>query len=203
MLIVVIASFKYGHLAAHAIESVLSQTKQPSHIIFVDDGVGDCQHLPKLYKDVEFLLRFNTLGTVKNFQDILINLPKDSKVMFLGADNWLRDDCIELISKPKVDIVTYDIAVTGELKNEILKRHAVSEFEGSYYWNRKGGHHGSMLYDVNLAKKSGGYAKNINATRTEEDFVLFNRMKEHGAIVEHIAKPLLYYRRHKENFNLC
>jgi hypothetical protein len=45
----VIASYKYGHLAAHAIETALSQSKPFDKIYFVDDGVGDCAHLPKLY----------------------------------------------------------------------------------------------------------------------------------------------------------
>ena len=42
---VVIASYQYGHLAAHCIESVLCQSRKPDKILFVDDGVGDCgQH---------------------------------------------------------------------------------------------------------------------------------------------------------------
>ena len=45
MLTIVIASYRYGHLAAHCIESILSQTKAPEKILFVDDGVGDCGHL--------------------------------------------------------------------------------------------------------------------------------------------------------------
>ena len=40
----VISSYKYGHLAAHAIESALCQTKPFDSIYFVDDGVGDCGH---------------------------------------------------------------------------------------------------------------------------------------------------------------
>ena len=38
---VVVASYKYGHLAAHCIESLLSQTRLPDRVLFVDDGVGD------------------------------------------------------------------------------------------------------------------------------------------------------------------
>jgi hypothetical protein len=53
MITVVISSYKYGHLAAHCIESVLCQTKKADKILFVDDGVGDCHHLPKLYPSIE------------------------------------------------------------------------------------------------------------------------------------------------------
>ena len=34
MITVVVASYRYGHLAAHCIESLLSQTRPPDHIIF-------------------------------------------------------------------------------------------------------------------------------------------------------------------------
>ena len=37
---VVVASYKYGHLAAHCIESLLSQTRLPDSVLFVDDGIG-------------------------------------------------------------------------------------------------------------------------------------------------------------------
>ena len=35
MLTVIVASYRYGHLAAHCIESLLSQTKAPDKILFV------------------------------------------------------------------------------------------------------------------------------------------------------------------------
>ena len=71
MLTIVVASYQYGHLAAHCIESILSQTRAPERILFVDDGVGDCAHLPAIYPEVEYVLREENLGTVNNFQDML------------------------------------------------------------------------------------------------------------------------------------
>ena len=204
-IIVVIASYRYGHLAAHCIESILSQTVKPDSVLFVDDGVGDCLHLPKLYPSVNYLMRDKNLGVVANFQDILFRLPNNHRVMFLGADNWLRDDCIELVSISDADIVTYDIFVTGEKKSEILDRHGnrCNNIYGGHYWDITGGHHGSMLYDVNIAKNVGGYSHNPNKSRSEEDKVLFKKMLKAGAKVEHIHDSLLFYRRHTGNFNPC
>lgn len=54
---VVVASYKYGHLAAHCIESILSQSIKPARIIFIDDGAGDCTHLTEIYPEVEFIIR--------------------------------------------------------------------------------------------------------------------------------------------------
>lgn len=198
---VVIASYKYGHLAAHCIESVLSQSRLPDHILFIDDGAGDCLHLPKLYCEVEFLLREKNLGVVDNFQDALSRTETD-KVLFIGADNWLRSDALELLAEVDADIVTYDIHVTGELKDEILLRHPteVKRYQGDWYWSREAGHHGSMLYDTKMAQAV-GYSSPPG--RTIEDLVLYDGMIANGAKREHLAEPLLYYRRHLENFYSC
>jgi glycosyltransferase involved in cell wall biosynthesis len=118
MITVVIASYRYGHLAAHCIESLLSQTISPARILFVDDGGFDCNHLPSLYPDIEYVLRDENLGVVDNFQDMLSRVDTEY-VLFIGADNWLRSDAIELLSRASADIVTYDVIVTGELKEDL------------------------------------------------------------------------------------
>lgn len=199
----VIASYKYGNLASQAIESALSQTKKFDKIWFVDDGIGDCKHLPNIYPEINYVFRETNLGTVDNFQDMLNRVDTDY-VMFLGADNWLRDDTLEELSKHSEDIVMYDIMVTGELKDEIIKRHIkeLSEKEGGWYWNRKGTYHGSMLYKTSKAKEVGGYNSGYG-TRTLEDRELFNRMIKSSATITHIPEAFLYYRRHRENFNPC
>lgn len=147
MITVVIASYRYGHLAAHCIESILSQTNAPERILFVDDGGLDCDHLPGLYPNIEYILREHNLGVVDNFQNILSQIDTEY-VMFIGADNWLRSDAIELLSDVSADIVTYDIVVTGELKEEILTRvpGETLPYQGDLYWNRQDQHHGSMMY---------------------------------------------------------
>lgn len=198
---IIIASYKYGHLAAHAIESVLEQTKPFERILFVDDGVGDCAHLPQHYPEVEFIFREQNLGTVKNFQDMLERVTT-KRCMFLGADNWLRADTHELLSHSDADVVTYDIVVCGDRRNEILKRHPdeVDRQYGYWYWDRSGGHHGSMLYNTSKAKAVGYWS---GAGRTLEDMHLYNGMIGNGATREHVSQGLLYYRRHRDNFNPC
>jgi glycosyltransferase involved in cell wall biosynthesis len=200
---IVISSYRYGHLAAHAIESVLCQTRQFDRIWFVDDGIGDCTHLPLLYPRVEYVFRDVNVGVVANFNNMLSRVDTDY-VMFLGADNWLRPDALELLIKPKQpDIAMYDIIVTGELRAEIQQfySHWMHKHEGDYYWSRKGAHHGSMLYNVQLAKEVGGYADNKTSSRTDEDLNLYDKLLKAGARIEHTSEGLLYYRRHKENYN--
>lgn len=204
---IVICSYKYGHLAAHSIESVLSQTRPFDKIWFVDDGAEDCNHLQSLYPHVEFILRKENLGIIANFNNMLSRVDTDY-VMFLGADNWLTSNALQLLSNKiikdsTIDIIVYDIIVTGELKEELMEVHYLTLHEsgGDYYWNRQGVHHGSMLYRTELGKKVGGYAHNGTSPRTDEDLNLWNKMLNEVVNVKHIHQALLYYRRHKLNYN--
>ncbi|MBT8606345.1 glycosyltransferase family 2 protein [Polynucleobacter paneuropaeus] len=201
MITVVIASYRYGHLAAHCIESLLSQTISPTRILFVDDGGLDCNHLPSLYPDIEYVLREENLGVVDNFQDILSRVDTEY-VLFIGADNWLRSDAIELLSKTSADIVTYDVIVTGELKEDILMRLPIQAFphQGDLYWNRQDQHHGSMMYRTALGQKIGYKKRYEHGVHPQEDWNLWDKMLQQGATVANLKEGLLFYRRHRENF---
>jgi len=201
MITVVIASYRYGHLAAHCIESLLSQTTPPARILFVDDGGLDCNHLPALYPDIEYVIREKNLGVVDNFQDMLSRVNTEY-VLFLGADNWLRSDAIEQLSNASTDIVTYDVIVTGELKQDILMRIPVEAFphQGDLYWSRQEQHHGSMMYRTALGQKIGYKKRYEDGNHPQEDWNLWDKMLEQGATVASLKEGLLFYRRHRENF---
>ena len=201
MITVVIASYRYGHLAAHCIESLLSQTTPPTRILFVDDGGLDCNHLPSLYPEIEYILRHKNLGVVDNFQDILAQI-KTEYVLFIGADNWLRSDAIELLSNASADIVTYDIVVTGELKEEMLVRvpGETQSYQGDLYWDRQEQHHGSMMYRTSFGQKIGYKKRYEDGAHPQEDWNLWDKMIEQDATVTSLKEGLLFYRRHRENF---
>lgn len=201
MITVVIASYRYGHLAAHCIESLLSQTKAPAKILFVDDGGHDCKHLLSLYPEIEYVLRPHNLGTVDNFHDVLMKVNTEY-VLFIGADNWLRSDAIELLSRESADIVTYDIMVTGELKEEIHDRvpGEAKPHLGDLYWDRTDKHHGSMMYRTVLGQQVGYKKRYVDGVHPQEDWNLWDKMRELGASVVSLKEGLLFYRRHRENF---
>jgi len=200
----VISSYKYGHLASHCIETIFAQTKPFDKVYFVDDGVGDCKHLPSIYPNIKYTLRDKNLGVVENFQNMLEKV-ETQYVMFLGADNWLRSDALDLIAKKVIGfnkVVTYDIMITGELKNDVAIHYPLEthETKGDIYWKRENKHHGSMLYDVEMALSVGGYAHN-GGIRSDEDLNLWTKFLNRGVEIEYVSEALLYYRRHKENFN--
>lgn len=181
-----IMSYGYGHLAAHCIESVLNQTKPFDVVRFYDDGAGDCAHLPKLYPEVEYVLREQNLGIVPNFNNALANTEK-GRVMFLGADNWLHPSTLEYLSRETADIVSYDAWIVGDGPDR--------------GWKLLYQAHGSALYDTERALDAGGYEASGN-DNSEEDSVLFTKMRNNGASLAIVPKPLLFYRRHRANFIL-
>lgn len=182
-----IMSYRYGHLAAHCIESVLSQTRKPDVIRFYDDGARDCRHLADIYPEVEFILREKNLGIIDNFNDALSRTTTD-RVMFLGADNWLRYNAVQECLRHKEDIVSYDAW-------------KMIEGEEDQYWHLIDRAHGSAMYNVKLAEQF-MYEAATDSNHSEEDTVLFTKMRENGATLHVIEKPLLYYRwRHRRNYN--
>lgn len=184
-----IMSYFYGHLAAHCIESILSQTRLPDVIRFYDDGAGDCGHLPKIYPEVEFILRPKNMGVVDNFNDALARTTTD-RVIFLGADNWLAPETVEKCLQHPEDLVSYDAWKFGTVtkKNE--------------YWHLGNFPHGSAMYNVEMAKRF-MYGRSSHPTHAQEDNILFTRMIQMGPASLHIIEePLLMYRwRHRKNFN--
>ena len=112
---VVIVSYNYGMFAAQAIDSVLSQTKMPDRILFVDDcsAKGDigCEVAGKF--GIEVIRREVNYGVLKNFQDILFHQVTTERMIMLGADNWLRNDAVEKMSAEEADIVSTDYYTTG------------------------------------------------------------------------------------------
>lgn len=181
-----IMSYRYGHLAAHAIESVLNQTHKPDVVRFFDDGARDCKHLADIYPEVDFILREKNLGIVDNFNDAL-DRTDTARVIFLGADNWLDPTTIEKCLQREEDIVSYDAWKVGKGAAE--------------YWHLDKWPHGSAMYNVDQAKMVGGY-KASGGEHSEEDFVLFTKMLQAGSKLYTIEEPLLMYRwRHRRNFN--
>jgi glycosyltransferase involved in cell wall biosynthesis len=197
---VIVASYKYGHLAGHCLDTIVSQSRKPEQILFVDDGIGDCNHLPKIYPEVKYTMRKENLGTVLNFQDMLSRV-QTTHYMIVGADNWLRQDALAILTEKEADIISYDIAVVGEYAREFGKRVNAPKHHEFYNWSRKDKHHGSMIWNTEKAKEFGYTKVHNETTKTLEDQTLFDNMRNNGATYHHIPEPLLYYRRHRKNHN--
>lgn len=214
---VAIISYGYGHLVAQAIESVLSQTMAPGQILVVDDGANDgVFETADRYDGVNIIERNFNMGIINGFNDVLFNQVKTEKIMFLGADNWLRPDAIEMMASSRADITSCNMYLVGEGVKDLNLRENEKYCYSDGYWIRKFKNydniahrirrsnviHGSAIYNVELARKVGGYEAKPNPKniRLEEDWMLWRKMIEAGATHHNVCVPLLYYRRHKRNF---
>jgi len=219
---VVIVSYNYGMFAAQAIDSVLSQTKTPERILFVDDcsAEGDigCETARRFGIDV--IRRESNYGVLKNFQDILFHQVTTERMILLGADNWFRNDAIEKMSAENADIVSTDYFTTGSGMRETgIATNPKYVYENGYYIRKfphydsqtkvmakirdKNFIHGSSLFNVRLSRASGGYKAmnpNLSGRRLCEDWGNWIGMIHAGATVRHIPEPLLFYRKHRFNW---
>lgn len=219
---VVIVSYNYGMYAAQAIDSILSQTKMPDRILYVDDcsteGDVGCEAAKNFGVDV--IRREENYGVLKNFQDILFNQVTTDRMIMLGADNWFRNDAIEKMSAVDADIVSTDYYATGSgVKETKIAANPKYIYENGYYIRKfphydspekikakiinKNFIHGSSLFNVNMSRECGGYqvmTPNINGKKLCEDWGNWRGMIAGGAKVKHIPEPLLYYRKHRFNW---
>lgn len=195
---VCIMSYRYGHLVAQAVESVLAQTLQPKQIVVVDDGAGDCDQALKHYEgQVWYVRRPQNFGIVKNFRTALSNVTTP-RVLFLGADNYLRPDALERLSASECDIVSSYLAFVGPDAQKASQGLTGITVKDGYPVYELKAPHGSSLYNVELAREVGGYEAS-GGEKSEEDSVLFKKMINAGATHEVIEEPLLYYRKHAAN----
>lgn len=219
---VVIVSYNYGMYAAQAIDSILSQTQIPDRILYVDDcsAKDDVGYEVAKKFGVEVIRREGNYGVLKNFQDILFNQVKTDRMIMLGADNWFRNDAIEKMAAEEADIVSTDYYTTGSgVKETRIAANPKYVYENGYYIRKfphydsperlkakilnKNFIHGSSMFNVILSRACGGYkimTPNSSGKRLSEDWGNWRGMIAGGARVNHIAEPLLYYRKHRFNW---
>ncbi len=203
---VAIMSYGYAHLASHAVESVLAQTRKADEVIIVDDGKHDGIEAVAQRYGIQAIVRENNLGIIDNFNEVQKRAQTDYLLM-LGADNWLHRDCLadmhDVVVNDQADIVSTDIEIWGTEAQDFAQQVNAQD----YVWKFTQGDieqgnyiHGSSLYRVALAKEVGGYERNPASVKTEEDWMLWRKMLRAGAKHTHIKRPHLIYRRHKANF---
>lgn len=215
---IVIASYRYAHFVAHALESVLAQTLRPDRILVVDDGAHDgVGEIVMKYKEtmfnIDYLERKKNLGIVVNFNDILMNHTDTDRMMILGADNWLRPDALEKMDVD-ADIVSSDMYIVGpsvskrSKRNDMVKEgYMIRRFRVDRRIKAHNYIHGSSLYNVKMAQLFGYHphhkiAEGKIVKNPQEDWWLWRQMiLKAKAKHVHIPEPLLYYRRHIFNFN--
>jgi len=214
----IIPCYNYGHLAAEAIESALSQVYPPDEILFIDDAsIDNSVEIAKRYEPrIRVEVNEKNLGVVDNFRKA-VELTTGDYICFLGADNRFRSDYIEktktvLDSHPDVAIAYTHFVLFGQRAELEAKRtkanpHPVvpsfflREFPADPQGNveRENYMHGSSMYRRLAYEEVGGYSSDFLA----EDHSLFVRMLSSGWKSKLVDAYLLEYRQHsKDQINM-
>jgi glycosyltransferase involved in cell wall biosynthesis len=210
---VAISSYKYGMYLANCLDSVFAQTKKPDQIIVVDDASDDgglTKHIADMW-GVECIVREKNMGTRDNFQDILVNHMKTDLMFFLGADNWLHPQYIERTYEQindRVKLVGTNTYIVGEFGNMVC--HIAPDWYNDSrdlpMWDYKEKNleydnwiHGSALFDRKIAIELGGFYPSVVTQLSDHD--MWRAFYKAGWEVRKSDLPLLYYRKHRFNFN--
>lgn len=215
---VIVACYNYRNFVAEAIESVLAQSIAPDEILVVDDCSTDgSDEVIARYADrIRFVRNPSNLGIVANFNQA-VKLTKSDYVLFLGADNRMRSDCVErykaaLDRSPDAAVAYCDMLIFGTRAKLLAESVSASQVGESalerwpiYLWSfpdptperiagiAQGNFiHGSSMYRRSAFNKAGGYRQ----ARVAEDHDLFMRMLRDGGQAVHVPHPLIEYRQH-------
>lgn len=120
---VIIPCFNQGQYLAECIESVLSQTIKPHEIITINDGSqDDTRYIAQSYP-IKYIEQVNKgLASARNTG--LMNSTSDY-IQFLDADDMLKENCIERISKiielnPDADIIAPSFKCFGKYNEPVI-----------------------------------------------------------------------------------
>lgn len=218
---IIVANYNYKNYLDEAVSSVLSQTVQPDEFIIIDDCSTDGSHqILEKYKDIaSVVINEKNLGIVNNFNKA-VSIAQGDYIAFLGADNRMRCDYVELCKaaldkNPKASVAYTDMLVFGPLAATMVRNtpyynitffaDSSSERTPLYYWSfpdisedvlqrfyKHNFIHGSSMYRKKAFDVVGGY-------RTEggpEDHHLFRRMVKSTDDAIHISEALIEYRQH-------
>lgn len=214
---IIIPNYNYGRFVAEAIESVLAQTLPADEIIVIDDCSTDdsVEIINKYSNRVKIVVNDTNLGIVNNFNKA-VDLASGDLIGFLGADNRMRSDYVELCSaalneNPDAAVVYTDILIFGPLADSLAERvgatrlaSTAADAEPVFYWTfpevseqvlkdmkTKNFIHGSSMYRKSAWKACGGY----QASEGPEDHNLFTRMLQLGKPVR-VPEAVIEYRQH-------
>jgi glycosyltransferase involved in cell wall biosynthesis len=219
---VIIASYNYGAFLVEAIESVLRQTILPHEILITDDFSNDStQEIALEYKNkYPAYIKYNrnnvNMGIVKNFNKA-VSLTSSDYILFLGADNRLLSNYIEVTKKfldssEKIGISYSDFALFGprakvvysalseNFRGEIRKEHFIINFpdwdkHSKELLKKRNFIHGSSMYRRKAFDDVKGY---LEETSLAEDRDLFYRMVKSGWEATKAHGTFLEYRQHSK-----
>ena len=197
---VVIPVYNGSQYLAEAIESVLSQTYQPTELIIVDDGSTDNSAIiAQSYKQVHYIYQPNQGVSVARNTGLLA--AQGGFIAFLDADDqWpaekLNLQVEYLLNHPQVGFtITYQKITLepGAAVPPLFKKDLLYKEHPAYVPS-------ALMAQKTIFEQIGGFDPTyINAG---EDIEWFSRAKDAGIPMAILPQTLLYRRMHNANISL-
>lgn len=208
---VFVPTYNYAKYLPQCLNSILQQTRKVDEILIIDDCSQDnTQSVIKKYKHkVTFIKHPVNIGSIKTFNEGF-RKAKGDYIMMLSADDWINRKTIEkeaLILDSNPDVAMVYSQAFDVIKNRKKQINPMPANTKSYLWRKDEFAllltHGDYIPYNALVRKSiyqklGTWDCKL---KFQYDWEMWVRIAKNYKIA-FIAKPLLYYRIHKNNLHL-
>jgi glycosyltransferase involved in cell wall biosynthesis len=198
---VVITCYNYGSFVGEAIDSCLAQSRPPDSIVVIDDAsTDDSWAAISRYPGVRSIRLNRNVGVVGARNAGLAEVHTEW-VVFLDADDVLPpeylDQLLEVAAEGDADVV-YPGAI-WTYRDGRVRPHPPREFDmrdlGTFNFV-----HASALVRTSVIIEAGGFAHEMKWGY--EDWELWIRLLDRGAVFRPHEGTSLYYRQHGQGRNL-
>lgn len=201
---VVIMSHNYGRYLGHAIESTLTQTRQPARVVVIDDASNDetASVVQHYLGKVEFhRVNFRNPQRTRNFG---LSIAKSEYVLFLDADDHMSEDMVEYLEdaiemNPMARIAYCDKHVFGN-EGAIKRLNLSSRWHaGDFSMDRL--RFKNFVMSTSLIKRSciDAFDERIGRLQDWDTWLTILHDDKHAV---YVPEPLLHYRVHGENVSV-
>lgn len=194
-----IASYNYSEYLIRGFEAIKKQKFKDYEIIYLDDASMDdsvkiIQGFIKNNPDVNITLKrhFQNRGLLYTKTELL-ELATGKYVMLCDADDWMADNCLDVLaSKAKESDADRIISQVYDINNngKILQVQDFASVPSKWLWNL---HHG-CLYRREIIKKN-----NIKILLYPDDVYLTTAYNQYCNKVEWVSEPLYYWLVHEKS----
>jgi glycosyltransferase involved in cell wall biosynthesis len=189
---IIITNYNYGDYLEECVQSAISQSYKNIEVILIDDKSTEektesiLEDISKKY-GIKIIKNKENLGVCAS-RNIATKECQGEYVLYLDADDIIRECCVELMMEKAVngfDVVFSDIKKYGSNKIKI------KSFE-KYKFCMKNSISVTSLFDKKLWKEVGGFKENMRGGYEDYDFWL--SLVSLGARFGKVDKPLLLVR---------
>lgn len=186
-----------GHeaLVEDAIESVIGQTIREWELILIDDtGQKTANFAIPLLKKYPFLKLEGTAGKVGAglSRNVGIEKAKGQFIVFLDADDWLRNDALDLMLQLHVRTGMYVFTDHVEVHSDGKQfNRSVMDYDRKVYQQNQVMHSVTALVPTEWARKVGGFDPSLIGW---EEYDFYMKLAVLGLCGTLLRQPVLYYR---------